>query len=68
MRVCFLLFLVLCLMTALPVRQGHAQNPSDVESVNLGEVEISYELTGSGEPLVLIRDLIHKLFLINSLV
>jgi len=52
MRVCFLLFLVLCLMTALPVRQGYAQGPSNIKTVNLGEVELSYELTGSGESQV----------------
>lgn len=52
------LLLILLVVSPCTVQ---AQNPSDVRTVDLGEVEISYELTGSGPPLVLIHGYTHNM-------
>lgn len=48
------------LLFALSAHSVLAQEPSNVQTFDTGEVTLSYELTGSGEPLVLIHGYTHN--------
>lgn len=61
MRKYFLRFLGFLLLIGLPVTQSHAQDSSSVKMLDLGDVEISYDLNGSGHPLVLIHGYTHNM-------